>query len=136
MPETVFFVTKNMHTTTTGQRGEKIAQKYLLQKGFRILNLNVSNTHGKRLGEIDIVAKQGSCIVFIEVKTRIKKSFIEPFPEENITRSKLSKCVCAAEMYLKNKRLENMQWRFDALSIVLCEQQKVAKIKHMENIFF
>jgi putative endonuclease len=53
-----------------GEVGEKAAKKFLKKKGFKIVELNYQNNKGRRLGEIDIIAKKDGEIVFVEVKTR------------------------------------------------------------------
>ncbi|MBP5618294.1 MAG: YraN family protein, partial [Clostridia bacterium] len=55
-----------MNIGATGERGEKLAARYLRRKGYRILERNFQT----RFGEIDLIARKGDQLVFVEVKTR------------------------------------------------------------------
>jgi putative endonuclease len=116
-----------------GNWGEKIAAKYLQNKGYKILDANFQNGSGRRLGEIDIIAldKKSNELVFAEVKTRELNKYSDTNPEENITFSKLHKMEKIAQTYLKIKKSEDSAWRFDALSVWLDAKNKRAKIKHI-----
>src|SRR3989344_6486505 len=61
---------KPQEPKTLGQIGEEIAQKEYEKKGFKIIAKNEYNKKGKRLGEIDFIARQKDSLVFVEVKTR------------------------------------------------------------------
>jgi putative endonuclease len=110
----------------TGNAGENLAEEYLIAKGYQILERNF---RFKR-SEIDLIAEQGGCIVFIEVKTR--KSNIFGHPEESINSKKVNKIKQAAEEYLYN-----IDWkghvRFDVLSIMI---SKTNTIEHLMDIDF
>lgn len=118
-----------------GELGEELACRYLKDKGYKILTRNFSNKRGMRLGEIDIIASQGKCIVFVEVKTRRQGSQEALPPEANINRAKLHKLQKIVELYLKEQRQERSPYRFDAVSILYDEFDKKALIKHIESIF-
>lgn len=76
-----------------GQLGEDYAVKLLKRKGYKILERNFR----AKFGEIDIVAKDGDTLVFVEVKTRWSKKF--GLPEEAVTPKKLSKIKRTGEYY-------------------------------------
>lgn len=118
-----------------GSLGEKLGCRYLKDKGYRIIETNYCNASGRRLGEIDIIAKQGSLFVFIEVKARTVVQKEKPLPEEAITRDKLRKLERVAAHYLREQRQENAPYRFDALSILYDVALKKASIRHLESIF-
>lgn len=120
--------------TKFGQIGEKSAAKYLKNKGYTILEFNFQNNSGRRLGEIDIIAKDKEEIVFVEVKTREMKKYGSTLPEENITRSKLHKLTRIAQAYLRQKNLNLIPYRFDAISVWLDLTKKAAKIKHISHL--
>ena len=119
-----------------GDLGEKVAARYLKNKGYEILETNYQNNSGRRLGEIDIIAKdlERNELVFVEVKTREYFKFKDTLPEENITPFKLRKLAKIAETYLKTKKLFNENFRFDAISVWLDLDSKKAKVKHILSI--
>ena len=119
---------------TFGDLGEKLSAKYLKEKGYKILDLNFQNASGRRLGEIDIVAKDGTCLVFAEVKTREMEKYSNTLPEENITHAKLLRLEKIASAYMRLKKMEDMDYRFDALSVWLDTAKKAAKIKHIKSL--
>lgn len=120
-----------------GNLGEQEVGKYLKKKGFKILEFNYQNKKGKRLGEVDIVARKDGQIVFVEVKSRIKTGENIILPEENITRNKLDKLEKIAQVYIKEKNIWENSYRFDAVSILFDEYGKeVIEIRHLENIFY
>jgi putative endonuclease len=116
---------------TFGNIGEKVAIKYLRNKGYKIIETNYQNALGRRLGEIDIIAKDKEEIVFLEVKTREMKKYSDTLPEENITPGKLKKMDKVANFYLRQAGLNNASFRFDAISVWLDLIDKKAKIKHL-----
>lgn len=122
-----------MEKKQIGKFGEKIAENYLREKGYKILDRNYKFQIPGDLqrGEIDIVAKKGDTICFFEVKT-LKNPRVEIFPEDKINFSKKKKLICAAENWLiKNKISLNSKWQIDVVSIILKEGK--IKISHFEN---
>lgn len=128
------FWNKNKQEKSLGQIGEDIAAKYLKKKGYKILDRNYCNTLGRRLGEIDIIARRNGEIVFVEVKTRIlqEKTVL---PEENINPAKLHKLSKIANAYIKSNKLWDGPFHFDAISVLYDEVEKKAQVRHLENIF-
>ncbi|EKE20925.1 MAG: hypothetical protein ACD_7C00427G0001, partial [uncultured bacterium] len=104
-----------------GSIGEEIAGEYLRKKGYKIIEFNYQNKKGRRLGEIDIIAKKDEQIIFVEVKSRIAKAGRVVLPEENITRDKLYKLQKIAQAYIKGNNLWESAYRFDAVSILFDE---------------
>lgn len=119
-----------------GDLGEKVAVDFLKKKGYAILDTNYQNSLGRRLGEIDIVAKdpERKELVFVEVKTRELNKFEGTLPEENITFSKLRKIEKIASVYLRQNSHQRENYRFDAISVWLDEGQRKAKIKHIQSL--
>lgn len=95
----------------TGIKGEELAEKYLIDQGYQILERNWH--FGKN--EIDIIARDGACLVIAEVKTRRTANFGEP--EEFVTRSKQRALIKAANGYIMIKDLD-LEVRFDILSVL------------------
>ena len=67
-----------------GIDGEKAAEKYLKDKNYKIIDTNFRT----RFGEVDIIAKDGEFIVFVEVKTRGEKSFGNPMEAVNYDKQR------------------------------------------------
>lgn len=95
-----------------GDIGENKAVKYLTDKGYEILETNYKN----KLGEIDIIAKDNTRIVFVEVKARATAKY--GYPREAVNEYKQRKIRMVAESYLKSKRLLNSYIRFDVIEIL------------------
>lgn len=96
---------------TLGRWGEEAAADYLQAKGYHILDRNPRNEYG----EIDLVARQGTCTVFVEVKTRSSKKF--GFPEEAVTPAKQQHMLEAAQTYLQANPDLDGDWRLDVIAI-------------------
>ncbi len=98
------------HHNETGNIGEEMAAKYLINKGYTILHRNWRHLHW----ETDIIAEKNSRLHFIEVKTRRTKKF--GHPEEDVSKKKIENLIGAAEEFL----LQYSSWKliqFDILSI-------------------
>ena len=104
-----------------------MASKFLKEKGYSILETNYK-TH---LGEIDIIALDKDCIVFIEVKTRTDEAF--GAPSEAVTLKKQEKYYKVASEYLqRNKKLDSI-CRFDVIEIMFLDE--IPEIEHIKNAF-
>lgn len=112
-----------MNTKILGTSGEVLAKKFLEKKGYRIVEVNYVN----KIGEIDIIAKQGETIVFVEVKTRSSLKFGRP--SEVVGLNKQNKIRSVALSYLKTTKNLETPARFDVIE-VLGEE-----IRHIENAF-
>ncbi|QQS15297.1 MAG: YraN family protein [Candidatus Moraniibacteriota bacterium] len=119
--------------SSLGKSGERTAALYLKNKGFKILEMNYRNPRGKQLGEIDIIAKKGDTIVFVEVKTR-KGEMGTVFPEDNLTPGKLRKLEKIATYYLQSRHLRDSSYHFDAVTILI-DKTGSTTIRHFEHIF-
>lgn len=95
-----------------GSWGEVIAEKYLKKKGYLILERNFRC----RLGEIDIIARDGAELVFIEVKTRQNESY--GLPCEAITAEKVRHMKRTAVYYMTIYAAEHNEARLDAIEIL------------------
>lgn len=129
----IFFQKKE--NKSAGAKGEEIAARFLIGKGYRIIGRNFKNYKGRQLGEIDIIAEKSKEIIFVEVKTRDLKKYGKTLPEENITRSKLHKLSKIANSYIKMNNLWDHPYHFDAVSVWLSQDFNKYEIKHIENIF-
>ena len=98
-------------TRTIGRNGEEIAAEYLRNNGYRIVEKNYKN----RFGEIDVIAKDGNTVVFIEVKTRNTPSY--GTPSSAVDSKKQQRIGKVALTYLTKKGLTQHPVRFDVVSI-------------------
>ena len=112
-------------TIKTGNTGENIAADFLLKKGFEVIARNYRYKHS----EIDLIAKQGNLLVFVEVKTRSSSSFGEP--EAFVGSKKATKIFEGAEEYIHQTNW-NENIRFDIISVKLGEN---AEVLHFEDAF-
>jgi putative endonuclease len=129
-------ILRRKESLSLGARGEEAAKNYLKKLGYKIVALNFSNKSGRRLGEIDIIARDKNELVFVEVKTRMAlNSSFSPLPEESITPAKLLKLNKAASFYLAKNNMQDVPYRFDAIAISVDATKLRATIRHIKNIF-
>lgn len=95
----------------TGKRGEDLAVAYLKSKGYRIIERNYKCL----FGEIDIVAKEGNTVVFVEVKSRKSGDFGDP--QTAVGWEKKRKISRIALKYLEEKHLYPCDARFDVVAV-------------------
>lgn len=113
---------------TLGKQGEAIAVQYLKKQKFTIIEQNFRC----KCGELDIVAREGKTIVFVEVKTR-KNSAYGP-PQLSVTQFKQRQISKAALLYLGRKKIEETNARFDVIAIML-KNNESPQIDHIINAF-
>lgn len=109
-----------------GDRGEILAGEYLSSKGIEI----VARQYKNFFGEIDLICRDGSEIVFVEVKSRNDKTF--GYPEDSVTQGKIMHIIRVGEMYLQEMKLADVQWRIDVVAIEF--DNAPPKITHIEGI--
>jgi putative endonuclease len=120
-----------------GKIGEKLACDYLKAEGYKIVCTNFKapigrNRRGAEItGEIDIVAYDKDCLCFIEVKTRTSEDFASPLAAIDLRKQR--QIIRTARFYRKVFYLQNISFRYDAISVVL--QNNDAKIKLVKNFF-
>jgi putative endonuclease len=100
-----------------GQNGEKIAVDFLQGRGYTILERN----YRRRTGEIDIIAKEGEVLVFIEVKTR--SGWTYGSPAAAITPRKQRQISRTAQYFLAEQDLFNTPARFDVVTVIFGNDQ-------------
>ncbi len=109
-----------------GDQGERAAARFLRRQGFRVL---LRGFRTKR-GEIDLIARDGKTLVFVEVKSRRQGA-----PAEAVTPEKQRRLTLAALEFLKKHRLLDHPARFDVVAIVWPENQREPSIEHFRNAF-
>lgn len=118
-----------MNTKTIGDFGENAAVEYLEDMDYEILERN----YRLKFGEVDIIAENEGCIVFVEVKTRKSNMFGEP--SEYVDRRKQERVKRAASVYIDTV---NSDVRFDVIEVFYEEsggEMFVTKVNHIENAF-
>lgn len=109
-----------------GRKGEDEAVRYLENKGYYIMHRNWRS--GKR--ELDIVARDGNEVAFVEVKTRRNTNFGRP--EEAVDNRKIRRIVASADAYVR-KYAVDLPIRFDIITVVGAEPP--FEIEHIPDAF-
>jgi putative endonuclease len=110
-----------------GKRGEAFATEFLRKQGLEVVAQNVRCP----LGEIDLIARDGPTLVFVEVKSRSSTAF--GLPQEAVTKAKQRRLTRLALWYLKIHRLQHHPARFDVIAITL--QETDPQINWIVNAF-
>lgn len=111
-----------------GKLGEELAEAYLLEKGYVILERN----YVFQKAEIDIIAqKEEGIISIVEVKTRNSNAFGDP--QDFVTKSKIKLLVKAANEYMLANGLEQ-EVRFDIIAVL--KNKRTEQLEHFENAFY
>ena len=112
-----------------GDRGERLAVRFLKKQGFRI----VAKQYRSQFGEADIIALDGRQVVFVEVKTRRSADTGQPY--EAVDRKKQQKLTKIALAWLKKHRRLDQSARFDVISIVWPTDSRKPELQHFRNAF-
>lgn len=111
-----------------GKIGEQKAGEFLQNKGYRILQKNFLS----KLGEIDIIAQDKDCLVFVEVKTRWSEKY--GLPEEAVTRTKIMSITRTAEFFKLLQPQTPEAMRIDVIAIELSKKGSLYSLRHHENV--
>ncbi len=109
-----------------GRRGEELAARQLVGKGFEI----VARNWRCETGELDLVARDGECLVLVEVRTRRGRSL--GTPEESITPAKQTRLIDLSEAYVQESGWPG-DWRIDVVAIEMDRRGRVLRMDHYEN---
>jgi putative endonuclease len=113
-----------------GRRGEELAARHLQALGLTVVERNV------RLpgGEIDLVARDGDELVFVEVKTRIGDASMAP--DVAVTAAKLDRLEQLSEAYVARLDTPNsVPWRVDVIAVVLARNGRTVSIDHVPGAY-
>lgn len=121
---------KDHNYTEFGSFAEGLAEKFLRDRGYKILGRN----YRKPWGEVDIIAEKEGIIVFVEVKASDSPAPKGFEPEKRVNDSKIRKIKLAAQTYIQQNNLDNMSWQIDIIAIELNKDRGTAKITHFRNI--
>lgn len=119
-----------------GKLGEDLACRFLIKKGFEIMDRN----YWQKCGEIDIIAKNKNIIHFIEVKSVSRENITnvsdrEYRPEDNLHPWKLNRISKTIQIYLNEKKVSaETNWQFDVITVYIDKKNKVSRVKLLENI--
>jgi len=116
-----------MKRRDTGILGEKLAEAFLIKRGYHILETNYRCPEG----EIDIIARLGDTLVFLEVRTKKSRTF--GTPEESITPAKMEKLRAVSEHYRQTHDNLPASWRIDVVAMELDARGKPTRISLIEN---
>lgn len=120
---------KGSKSQKSGAKGERRAALYLRLHGYKILERNWL-FHRK---EIDIIAKKGDNLVFIEVKSRKNMDGVPP--QFSVTSEKRRNLVFASKAYVARNNIQNMVFRYDIIEVDLSKKLPFSGINHYENAF-
>jgi len=109
-----------------GALGEELAAQRLVAVGYEIVTRNWRC----QVGELDLVARQGECLVLVEVRTRRGKAL--GTPEESITPAKQARLVNLAEAYVQSVDWPG-DWRIDVVAVELDQGGRLLRVDHYEN---
>jgi putative endonuclease len=109
------------------RRGEEIAVRFLHEQGYRV----VARNYRCRFGEIDLIARDGETLAFIEVKTRRSQAFGPPALA--VTIEKQRHLVKASQVYLAQRGKAHELCRFDVVTIEM--QADTLRIEIIKNAF-
>ena len=111
-----------------GELGERAAKRHLQKLGLKFLAANFRSARG----EIDLVFRDGDCLVFIEVKTRSSEGWSRPAAAVDARKRKLLSQT--ALDYLRLLKNPEVKIRFDIVEVLLADGD-VREIRHLPNTF-
>ena len=112
-----------------GEFGERVACDWLRSRGEKVIYRNYRAPQG---GEVDIVARRGKLLLFIEVKTRRAGGVGRPLDAVNQVKQELIER--GANSWLKLLKTRSIPWRFDVIEVIV-EEGKSPFINRVENVF-
>ena len=110
-----------------GQTGESVTADYLTRQGYAVLERN----YHSRYGEVDIIARKGECLAFVEVKLRKNGAFSAP--REAVTPAKQRRLIRTALLYLQETGFD-LQPRFDVAEVYRRGEEN-PRIEYYEGAF-
>ena len=110
-----------------GKEGERVAERYLKKKGYKLVERN----YRCAVGELDLIVLDRRVIVFVEVKTRTGSGFGSPL--EAVEFRKQHKMIQTAQFFLTAKNLNQREARFDVVGV--CWSGLEPSVQHIQNAF-
>ncbi len=122
---------------TVGRKGEDIACRFLMKRGYKIMERN----YLKKFGEIDIVVEKGKKISFIEVKAvssetlaNVSDETLRHRPEENIHQKKIMSLRRVIETYCIEREMGEAEWNFGIITVRISDKERKARVTFMPDI--
>ena len=112
-----------------GTRSERAAARFLKRLGYRVVARNYSCPHG----ELDLVALDGDCVVFVEVRSTGSDDLGRP--AESVNHAKQRRLTDLALYFLQQHRLLNHAARFDVLTLSWPAGRRAPAVIHYPNAF-
>ena len=112
-----------------GAYGERVAADWLRSQHCKIL---ARNFKGPRRGEVDLIARDGKLLLFVEVKTRHEGTRIRPL--DAVDKSKQALIERGANAWLKRLGTRELPWRFDVIEVYVAEGAK-PRVNHVRDAF-
>jgi len=119
-----------MDNRAYGALGEEAAAAYLVRQGYKII---ARNFRAGRMGEIDIIAKDGDTLCFIEVKSRSSYSF--GTPAQAVSIQKQAAITRIAQVYMQDNRYCDVPVRFDVVELMMDREGNIKNISLIQNAF-
>lgn len=116
-------------TKWLGDYGERVAAAWLKSRGCRVLARNFKSP---RRGEVDIVARDGRLLMFVEVKTRVSGGRVRGL--DAVDRTKQALIERGANAWLKRLGTRDLPWRFDVIEVVVEDGEKPV-VNHVRDAF-
>jgi putative endonuclease len=116
----------------TGERGERLAAAWLRrERGFRIVARNWRSPRDRR-DELDLVARDGEVLVFVEVKTRAAGALVTGYHAVDARKKAVMRR--AIEAYLAGLRTKPRTVRFDVVEVALTAGAAMPEVRHFSNV--
>ncbi len=126
----------NMSRKEVGALGECVAAVYLKRRGFELLERNLV----RKMGEIDLIAREGETLHFVEVKTILCEQFPvergaadEYDPSLNLHEAKIRKVARMGEWYAAEQEWEG-EWQVDGALVWLRRRDGLARVRYLPQI--
>lgn len=114
------------HDLAFGRRGEDLAHRYLSKRGFRVVARNWRTRSGA--AEVDLIAREGNILVFVEVKSRLTGDY--GGPERAVDIDKARRLLRAAAEYIH--RTAPAPVRFDVVTVI---HSRPPHVEHLRDVF-
>jgi len=110
-----------------GRYAEDLVARHLDQRGWQIVQRN----YHCRWGEVDLIARDHGCLVFVEVRARRGDAF--GTAAESITPRKAARLLASAQTYLEENGFQDDAWRIDVAALDLTPRGRIRRFEMLEN---